>query len=141
MFYFDSTALKTEKPDTNNDKIKATMGRFRPVEELEYTLEKSIAIQKCTWNATIYLKKPFFTFVNRVSLILYNSSGEKIAEQESSLKMFDFLREKTVSFSGMINNQEDFKSIKISISGFSLRKKIDVLYGGETASFICFDFT
>jgi hypothetical protein len=42
---------------------------------------------------------------------------------------------------GKIDNDEELKSIKLIIKGFSLREKISILYGGEKASFISFNFT
>ena len=141
VFYFDSTALKLDKPSANEDMIKATFGRLRPLETLSYTLPGSVYLQKCRWNATIYLEKPVLSFVNKVTLTLYNSTGGTIAESTVSFKISEIKKEKEIIFSGMMNEPTDFKSAEISITGFSLRDKIHILYGGEKASSVCFDFT
>jgi hypothetical protein len=141
-FYFDSGKLATEKPSSNKDTIKASFGKFKfnPIKELNYELSDFVEILPCTWNATIYLEKPRFTIVNRVLLTLYNETGEKIAESDFSFGLFDFWKEKTIKIQGSIDNPGEFKSIKLVIYGFSLRSKISILYGGEKASQICFNF-
>lgn len=141
-FYFDSGKLTIEKPSSNKDTIKASFGKFKfnPIKELNCELSDFVEILPCTWNATIYLEKPRFTIVNRVLLTLYNESGEKIAESDSSFGPFDFWKEKTIKIQGSIDRPGEFKSIKLVIYGFSLRNKISILYGGETASQICFNF-
>ena len=141
-FYFDSGKLATEKPSSNKDTIKASFGKFKfnPIKELSYELSDFVEILPCTWNATIYLEKPRFTIVNRVLLTLYNETGEKISEAYSIFGLFDFWKEKTIKIQGSIDNPGEFKSIKLVAYGFSLRNKISILYGGEKASQICFNF-
>lgn len=141
LFYFDSTALKLDKPNANADAIKATIGRLRPIEKLSYTLDTSVYLQKCRWNATIYLTKSALSFVNQVTLTLFNSTGGKIVESTASFKMFEIKKEKEIIMTGAINEPSDFKSAEISITGFSFRDKVQILYGGEKASSVCFDFT
>ena len=139
-FYFCSGKLATEKPSSNKDTIKASFGKFKfnPIKELSYELSDFAEILPCTWNATIYLEKPRFTIVSRVLLTLYNETGEKIADSDSSFGFF--WKEKTIKIQGSIGNSGEFKSIKLVIYGFSLRNKISILYGGEKASQICFNF-
>jgi len=141
VFYFDSTTLRLDKPSANEDMIKATFGRLRPVETLSYTLPGSVYLQKCRWNATIFLEKPVLSFVNKIVLTLYNSTGGIIAESNISFKLFEIKKEKEIVFSGIMNEHTDFMSAKISITGFSFRDKIHILFGGEKASSVCFDFT
>ena len=139
-FYFDSGKLATEKPASNKDTIKASFGKFKfnPIKELNYELSDFAEILPCTWNATIYLEKPRFTVVNRVLLTLYNETGEKIADSDSSFGFF--WKEKTIKIQGSIDTPGEFKSIKLVVYGFSLRNKISILYGDEKASQICFNF-
>ena len=127
-FYFDSSNLQGEKPNAASDQITARLGKLQPVTEVTYVLDKTCILQPCIWNATVYFKKPFFAFVNHVSLTLYNSSGSIVGEAESRLKMFDFWREKTVSLSGTIHKKENFKSVKLSVSGFSLKDEDFLLF-------------
>jgi len=141
LFYLDSSALKSGIPDANEDSIKATLGRFRPIEKLSYTLDESAYLQKCRWNATIYLTKSVFSFVKDVTLTLFNSTGGKIAESTAPFKIFEIKKEKEISMSGIISEPTGFKSAEISVTGFSFRDNVNILYGGEKASFVCFDFT
>ena len=143
IFYFDRVGLTDEKPSANRDMIKASFGNFKfnSLQELTYELSDYIRIQPCTWNATIHIEKPKFTLMNRIVLTLYNTTGEKIAEEDISLKLFDFWEEKDVSFTGKTIKSEEFKSINLIVYGFSLQEKISIMYGGETASHIRFDFT
>lgn len=143
IFYFDRAGLTDEKPSSGKDMIKVSFGNFKfnPLKELTYELSDYMSIQPCTWNATIHIEKPKFTLMNRISLTLYNKTGEKIAEEDASLKLFDFWEEKDVSFTGKTIKSEEFKSIKLIVYGFSLQEKISIMYGSETASHICFDFT
>lgn len=142
-FYLDSSKLTMEKPSSNQEKIKASYGifKFNPLQELTYKLPDFVEIYPCTWNATIHIEKPRLTIVSRVSLALYNKTGEIIAKADSSFKLFSLWKEKTILIGGEIVKLEEFKSIKLTVYGFSLRNKIGILYGGEKASQICFDFT
>ncbi len=140
-FYLDAGKLTTEKSSLNRDTIKTSFGKISSVKELNYELTDSVEILPCTWNATIYLEKPIFAIANRILLTLYNSSGKKISEAESNLKLFDLSKEKTIKLQGKIEKLDDFKSMKLVVYGFSLRSKVSILYGGEKASQIYFDFT
>lgn len=139
-FYLDVQSLKNQKPETSDDKLKTTFNKIRSTEKLNYILATPIQLPKCTWNATIFIKKTIFSIVNKVTLVLYDSTGKKIAEENSQLKLVDIGKEKTIFISGIVNSQTDFESLELSIYGFSIGKKISILYGGEKASFICFDF-
>jgi hypothetical protein len=142
-FHLNSGLLLTEKPSLNKDSIKASFGKLKvnKVQELKYDLSKSIKIYPCNWSITINIEKPRFAFVNRVSIALYNDTGEKIAEEESSFKLIDFWDRKTIKLRGKIDKSEEFKSIKLIVYGFCLGEKIHIVYGGEKASQIVFDFT
>jgi len=142
-FYLDSSKLTMEKPSPNQEKIKASYGifKFHPLQELTYKLPDFVEIYPCTWNATIYIEKPRLTIISRVSLALYNETGEMIAKADSSFRLFNLWKEKTILIRGETVKPEEFKSIKLTVYGFSLRNKIGILYGGEKASQICFDFT
>lgn len=141
VFYFDLNELKLEKPGQGQDSLKVTLGTFQPVKELNYDLEEPIYIQKCTWNATIYLEKPLFTIMNRLSIILYDNKGDQITREDEHLGFINLWREKTIQIKGSFNDKEEFKSIKLVFYGLSLLGKTNILYGGEKASQICFDFT
>ena len=133
--------MKLDKQTVNEDSIKATLGRLRPIEKLSYTVDESAYLQKCRWNASIYLTKSVFSFVKDVTLTLFNSTGGIIAESTVPFKIFEIKKEKEIIMSGIISEPTGFKSAEISVTGFSFRDNIHILYGGEKASFVCFDFT
>ena len=143
IFYFDRMGLTEKVPVSSKDMIKASFGNFifNQMQELTYESSNYINIQPCNWNSTIHIEKPKFTLINSISLTLYNKTGEKITEEKTNLNLFEFWEEKTISIKGKTIKPEEFKSIKLSVNGFSLREKISITYGGESASHICFDFT
>jgi hypothetical protein len=140
VFYFDLNELKLEKPGQGEDSLKLTLGTFRSARELNYELEESIYIQKCKWNATIYLEKSLFTIINRLSIILYDGQGNQITSEDQYLGFINLWREKTIQIKGSFDDKEEFKSVKLVFYGISLLGKTSILYGDETASQICFDF-
>ena len=141
FFYFDSEVLRLDKPNANEGTIKATLGRLRYIEKLSYILDGSVYLQKCRWNATISLKKAFLSYVQKVTLILFNSTGIKIAESTVSFRFLEIKKEKEVILTGAVNEPTDFKYAELYVSGFSFGEKIHILYGGGKASSLCFDFT
>jgi len=143
IFYFDRLGLTEEEPVSSKDMIKASFGNFRfnQMQELTYESSNYINIQPCNWNSTIHIEKPKFALINSISLTLYNKTGEIITEEKASLNLFEFWEEKTISIKGKTIKPEEFKSIKLIVNGFSLQEKISIMYGGESASHICFDFT
>ena len=114
--------------------------KFRSPQELIYELENPITVQKCAWNATVYLEKPLFILANKLSIIFYNNEENEITNKDKRLGPSSFWKEKTFQIKGTFDREEELKSVKIVVYGFSLRKKISILYGGEEASHICFDF-
>jgi len=141
IFYLDSRKLTTEKPSSNHETIRVSFGKFNPLKELVYDSPDSIKILPCRWNATIYIDKPRLAILNRISLTLYNETGAKIAEADITFGLFDIWKEKTILIKGEIVKPEEIKSVKLVFYGFSIREKINIFYGGEKASQICFDFT
>ena len=141
IFYLNHAKLSIEKPSSSQDAIKASFGKIIPLNQLTYELTESIKIFPSSWNMTIYIKKPILTILNRISLTIYNKTGTEIAKAESTFKPFKLWKEKTVLLEGTTIRTEDFKSIKLTVYGFSLKAKINIFYGGEKAGQICFDFT
>jgi hypothetical protein len=140
-FYLNQGKLSVEKPSSNKDTLKASFGKILSLQEILYELDDPVFIKECRWNATIYIQKPRLAFVRSISLSLYDQNNSKISQKDVSFGLFDLWKEKTVLVNGEINKSERFKSAKLVVYGFTLGKKINVLYGGDTASSICFDFT
>jgi len=141
IFYLDGQKLITGKPSSSFDKIKGRgLLKLRTPQTLSYNLENSITVQKCKWNATIYLEKSLLAIVNKLSIIFYDKGSNIIVECEEKLGL-SLWKEKTVEIFGIFENVVEFKSIKIAVYGFSIGEKISILYGGEKASNLLFDFT
>lgn len=141
-FYLSSQKLTIEKPDSDYDKIRGSgLLKVGSPQELTYTLDSFIIVNKCTWNATVYLEKPLFTWANKMSIILYDNEGNEIVKKDERLGPSNLWMEKTVQIKGIFDKEEEFKTIKILVNGFSFRKTISIMYGGEKPSNICFDFT
>ena len=64
-----------------------------------------------------------------------------IIQTEEQYSIFNFWKEKTITFTGTFSEPMEFKSLSIEIMGLSLRNNINILYGGDKASNILFDFT
>jgi len=141
MFYLTPGKLIVNKPDLYQDTLDTT-GKLRlnPAQELSYELENSIKIQECKWNATIYMKKPILAGLDRIIITIYNKTGIEISKGETFFKKFEIWKEKTILIKGDIPNIEEIKSVKISVYGLLLGKKINIFYGADKASYICFNF-
>ena len=141
LFYLSSTKLVIEKPSFNLDKIKGSgLFKLSPPQILKYDLDKSITVKKCTWNATIYLKKPLFIKANKISIIFYDNEGNQITKKDKQLGLSILWKEKTLQIGGAFDQEEEFKSVEIVVNGFSIGKKISIMYGDDKASHICFNF-
>jgi len=140
-FYMDTQLLTKHKPASSSEKVKATFDRFRPTQTLSFVLNKPAHLEKCEWNITIFLEKPILSFVNKVTFELNDENSDKIAEVNTTMKLLEFWKEKTITISGTTNEPKEFKSLEITIYGFSLRNQIAIIYGGEKASLLNFDFT
>jgi hypothetical protein len=141
-FYFDSKGLETQKPAGGHDSLKTTLDKVKSnsENELTYELPHSIDISPCTWNVTIYIKKPLLTFVDDILVRLLNNDDEVISEAEKNCKSFGLWTEKKIVIKNEITKKVDFRSLKIIVYGISLRDTIKILYGDEKASQICFNF-
>ena len=141
VFYLTFEKLATEKPNSDKNKIRGSgLFKLSAPQVLSYELENSITVQNCKWNATLYLKKPLFLIANKISLSFYDNEGNQLVKKDEKLGS-SLWREKAIKLSGTFDEAEEFKSMEIAIYGFSLRKEISLLYGGENPSQICFDLT
>ena len=130
-FYLNFNGLTAEKPSFSKDKINFFI----------YRLENPIIINKCTWSTTLYLEKPLFVLIKKLTLTLYTSDGKVITNLDEKLGIGIFWKEKIVKLNREIKEEVEFESLKIEIHSFFLAPKINIIYGGEKASNICFDFS
>jgi hypothetical protein len=139
-FYLVADKIVFSPPTSNKEKIKASLSRIRSGNTLTYNLEKPINISLCNWKLNLHIKKPFLIYLKGISVTLYNKNNEEISRTNLYFKIFEFWRDKLVNIEGKINEKDEFKSIKISVIGFTFFKRINILYGGEEPSYLCFDF-
>lgn len=140
-FYFDYQKLTFGRPEGGKEMVKASLGILNQVQEVNYFLDEPIIIQRCLWSATIFLEKPWFTLLQKIIIILYDNSGQEIIKNEEDLGLNLLWTKKILQTNGSFQIKEEFKSIKLIVHGFSLWKNIGILYGGDNASQIYFDFT
>jgi hypothetical protein len=140
-FYLDAGKITFDQPPADEEKIKATFGTIRKGNELNYNLDNSVNISKCKWNLNLHIKKPFLKYLRGISVTLFDDNNEEISKSNYDFKIFDIWRNKVVIIEDKIDNKVEFKSIKISVLGFTIFKRIGILYGGETSSNLCFIFT
>jgi hypothetical protein len=139
-FYFDHQKLTFERPEGGKEMVKASLGKLNQVQDVHYFLEEPIIIQKCQWNATILLEKPLFTLLQKIIIILYDNTGQEISINEEDFGLNVLWTKKILQVNGSIHNKEEFKSIKLTVHGFSFWKNIGILYGDDNPSLIYFDF-
>ena len=139
-FYLGDDKLAFEPPSSDEVKIIASLSRIRAGNILTYNLEIPVNISLCKWNLNLHIKKPFLKHLKSISVTLYNNDNEEISKTDFNFKIFDLWHNKVVNIEGEINEKVEFKSIKISIRGFTFIKRISILYGGLEPSYICFDF-
>lgn len=140
--YLKTNSLSYEKPITSSQSFKTSQGllKINPNKEFLYQLDKKINISKSNWNLTLYFEKPKYSILNQIKINLLNSNNETIGMDEQKLKTFEFWNEKTITFNGKIQNIQEFKSIKLTIYGFSLSNNFILKYGGDKPSKIMFNF-
>ena len=67
-------------------------------------------------------------------------NNNEILNAERNFGIFRLWNKKTVSLEGKLDKKVDFQSVRLFIYGFSLGRKISILYGDDTPSHICFNF-
>ena len=141
--FLDKQKLNSIKPANSKDNIQVSFGlfNFRPVEEITYELENPVSLFKGSWNARLYINKPTFSVIKKITMTLYNQSGEVMAVENIDFQLIQLWSEKQVSINGNLIKRDELKSISLKFYGFSFRNKIEINYGGNQASLISFDFT
>ena len=141
VFFLDQNGLTVEKPSMGKERVKTPMlsGLNQPG-EIVYTLKKPVELLQCTWKATLYLEKNFFSMVNKVSIVFYNEKGDVISDGMEKTGLNTIWTKKTIKISGLIKEKEKLGSIKILFFGFLYSNKLSILYGDEKASSIVFNF-
>lgn len=130
-FYLSNNGLIAEKPLFFKKKTNSFI----------YELENPIILEKCVWNANLYLEKPLILTIKKITLTFYDQNANEITKKEKKLGFSIFWKEKIIRINGVINKDSEFKFLKIEIKSFLIIPKINIIYGGEKASWIIFDFS
>jgi hypothetical protein len=138
--YLDATGLTYELPQASAENLRASLGlsSLNPITSMTYTLSTPLSLQPGTWEASFYLEKPLLCPLIDFSLKLLNTTGGVIAEQSQQFPILSLWKEKTISMTGIVSQQDAFSSLSMTIRGFSLTKSISLHYGGTQASQITF---
>lgn len=141
ILYLGSEHLHREVPSSHHDQLTATLGSLRGINTLRYDVSPALTIPSCQWNATISVSKPLVGYIKTITLTLHDSTGTAIAEASQTGTLFDFQREKSYQFSGRLGSETALHALSIKITGFTLRNRITINYGGSSASQFMCDFT
>ena len=139
--YLNSGKIIIDVPSKNEEKIKATFGKIRKGNLLTYDLDTSLNISPCKWNLNLHIKKTIFNHLSGISVAFLDSNNEEISKAELKFGIFELWRDKVVTIEGKIDKSVELKSIRISIIGFTIFKRINIIYGGQESTSIIFDFT
>jgi len=140
-FFLGCGKLLNDIPPKNSDKLRTTNIFEEKSEAISYELEESTTIPKSDWTVTLYLEKPFLLKINKISISFFDNNSDEITTVEKKIGMHSYGRHKTIDITGSFDQEVDFKLIKLSLYGFSIGKNVKILYGGEKASHIVFNFS
>lgn len=143
-FYLGSGVLTTQEASISSDKTKASLGKFKsnPPGEVFYEFDQPIKIHPCSWDLVLFIEKTRFTFLNSVKLTFYNETYDEIISMEKPLGNLNvFWKEQKIIIDGEIDELTELNSLKLTFFGFSIGERVSILYGGESSSCICFNFT
>ena len=140
-FFLNKNELVDSISSENREDVGTTSIFDAEVETLEYVLEESVTIPESEWILTLNLEKPLLLKIKKISISLLDENSNEISKVEKNMGLLSYGRSKTFELKGSIDDKFDFNSIKISFYGFSIGEKIEVLYGGEKASQITFNFS
>jgi len=139
-FFLNKNELVDEIPSENREDVGTTSIFDAEVETLEYVLEESVTIPESEWILTLSLEKPILLKIKKISISLLDENSNEISKVEKNIGLLSYGRFKTIELKGTIDSEVEFKSIQISFYGFSIGENIEVLYGGEKASNLEFNF-
>ncbi|MEF8878982.1 MAG: PKD domain-containing protein [Candidatus Thermoplasmatota archaeon] len=139
-FYLtEKNSLKFQKPSLNSETIKnkGIKSNFK----IEYTLDETVDISKSRMQIQLSFDKKHTEWLKNVDIKLYDSNGKELLFLEETFNYFEsFWNKKTISFTEENIQFSDFKKMVLSIEAVSLKKNIDLVYGGDRAGYIKFEF-
>jgi hypothetical protein len=139
--YLTPNSLQPSPPPKDKSQINAYLSTFRVTQPLLYASDTPFKLQACTWNLSLHVSKPLFSYIHSISISYYNTTGNKFFASTSTMNFFGFWKERAILFKGTFHEPVELQTIEINIKGFSLRKAITIHYGGEHPSLLTVDFT
>lgn len=139
-FYFNEDGLQLQKPAAKEQLLTLSTGVLRSIQTLSYRLSEPIWIQPSSWNITLFVEKPRYSPLITVSVILLNAEGVEFDRTERQVPMLLGQKKATIHLTGNIDSKEEFLSMQLQFKGVSLKDRLSLLYGGEQASHLMFDF-
>jgi hypothetical protein len=138
-FYLQKDKLSEIKPGYAKERLTKDLFSINNQKELIYTIDHPISVNNCKWDLTLNIKKPLILNIKNINIMFYNKDDIEITEKKID-NIFKIGFENLIKISGNINQDCIIKKIILSFSIFSLRNDIDIIYGGENPSTICFRF-
>ena len=139
-FFLGCGKLLNDIPSKSSDELGTISIFDEKSETVFYEVEGAVTIPESDWTATLYLEKPFLLKINKIGISFFDNNSNEITTVEKKIGMLSYGRYKTIEIKGSFNHEVEFKSVKLSLYGFSIGKNVKILYGGEKASNICFSF-
>ena len=140
-FFLDNSRLDDSPPLENREYVGTTSIFDGNIETTTFVLDKSVTIPESEWILTLYLEKPFLLKIKKITIGFFDENSNEIANLEENVGLFSYGISKKIDLKGTFGNEIEFKSIRLSFYGFTIGEKIGILYGGEKASQIVFDFS
>lgn len=140
-FFLDNGKLSYDLPSAGSDKIGTTNMFDKESKTISYSLEEPVAIPASDWTVKLYLEKPFLQKINKISVSFFDNNSNRITTVEKRIGMLSYGKQKTIDIQGSFDGEIDFKSIELSMYGFSIGENIKIFYGGEKPSQVVFNLS
>ena len=132
-YYLATNTLQQQKPQTQTtEAIKPTL--FNKQHTLTYALPEPLYLHNSNWSTTLYLQKPFFSYIHKIEITLKDHNNKIISTQKMKIRLTPFQQQKSILCQGTITQPCELKYIELRIIGITLRKPIQISYGGDTPS-------
>jgi hypothetical protein len=138
-FYFLKNSLNSILPKSEIEYFK-TEGLFLQTATKSYQFDEPIHINKSKCNIVLFIKKPIFSKITKLFITFYGKNQNEIMSKEKNLLKEIFWTEKEIEIKLDIKDSIILNKVNIGFSGFLIKNKIEISYGGNEASFISFIF-
>ncbi|MCD6468676.1 MAG: PKD domain-containing protein [Thermoplasmata archaeon] len=129
--YFYNDVFRLQNPGESSEKIKLPV--LWKKHDLNYELNETLYLQKCSFNITLHIKKPRLSLLNNIVVSAYDNSGnETVLVKTSFTQTLGFWKDRIITLSGEMP-EIDLKGVKVSLYGLSYRG-VSMVYGGDKPS-------